>query len=441
MGTFLTSGNATAGNVMGHGAPGASRTCRKGARMPLQVLGGVSAQMSQAFGSLLLQVVAARMLGADGLGAFAVLYGLIVMATAVCTGFVGDSLTVLDRSGPAIRSALQFWLLLLSAAGALVGFLVGWLGGFLTPGQAVVFAAATAVFLVEDILRRLLMADIRFWRIVVVDLAGLAGSVATLINAAVLTGGEIGLGTLLLALLIGQLVAGAVAIGMLPATERWLAPMRAGAVRSVADYGSWRAAQQFIRPGLLMAVRLVVVAVAGLAATGGLEAARIYTAPLLLVVSGASSFLFASYASTTVEKSAGLMRRADRGVLGLFAATIAMAIIAVLGIGLLGPLLTGGSIELSVVAVIGWCAYAVSVAAVTPYGALAAVRRRQAAVLLLRTADSVLSLAAVVAMLMLGGSVDWVPVVLAAGSLAGGIAIRQILLAPGTGHRSVKISR
>ena len=77
---------------------------------------------------------------------------------------------------------------------------------------------------------------------------------------------------------------------------------------------------------------------------------------------------------------------------------------------------------------IGWSAYAVSVAAVTPYGALAAVRRRQAAVLGLRTADSVLSLAAVVAAAHLWRRPGWVPLVLAGCSLAGGIAIRQLLL-------------
>jgi O-antigen/teichoic acid export membrane protein len=396
--------------------------------MRFDVLGGVAAQMSQALGSLLLQVVAARLLGAEGLGAFAVLYGLVIMATAVCTGFVGDSLTVLDRSRRDIRSALQSSLFGIAVLGAAVAFLVGWLGGFLSPGASLVFAAATAAFLVEDVLRRLLMAGLRFWRIVIVDLAGLAGSVATLLAVALLAGDQIGLGAIVLALLAGQVVAAAVAVAMLPTAERWLAPLRVGAIRTVSGYGSWRAAQQFIRPGMLTAVRLLVVAMAGLAATGALEAARIYTAPLLLVVSGASSFLFASYASAKPEQSSGLLRRADRGVLGLFGATIAMAVMAVLAMGLLGPLLTSGNINLSVVAVIGWCVYAVSVATVTPYGALAAVQRRQAAVLMVRTADSVLSLIAVAVVLSLGGEVDWVPLVLAAGSLAGGIAIRQLLL-------------
>ena len=103
-------------------------------------------------------------------------------------------------------------------------------------------------------------------------------------------------------------------------------PADLGAIGAVSAYGSWRAAQQFIRPGMLTAVRFIVVAVAGLAATGALEAARIYTAPMLLVVSGASSFLFASYASSTGSQSPAqsrrAARRADRGVLGLFGATV-----------------------------------------------------------------------------------------------------------------------
>lgn len=396
-------------------------------RRGIEALGGVAAQCSQALGSLVLQVIAAHLLGAKGLGIFAVLYGVLIMATAVCTGFVGDSLTVLDRARRDIRAALQNWLLVLSAAGAVVAFAIAAVGGFLKPTGALVFAAATAVFLIEDALRRMLMANLRFWRIVVIDLVSLAGSVATLVIAA-LTGYQIGLGMLMLSLFIGQSAAIGVAVLLLPAGERWLAPLRPAAFGAVAGYGSWRAAQQFLRPGMLTAMRLLVVGVVGLSAMGALEAARIYTAPMLLVVSGASSFLFASYAASSARQSPALLRRADRGVLALFGATIAMSAVAVALMGVVGPLLTGGSIPLTVTAVLGWCAYAVSVAAVTPYGALAAVRKRQAAVLGLRVADSILSLAAVTALLLAGGDPAYVPLALAGCSLAGGIAIRQLLL-------------
>src|SRR6478752_3202786 len=292
--------NAVMTDRAGAGRPGGPFSGGPGGRSVLRsrlarfaVLGGIAAQMSQALGSLLLHVLAARLLGADGLGAFAVLFGLIVMATAVCTGFVGDSLTVLDRQRRDIRSALQTWLLVLALGGALAAIAVAVLGGFLDPVGAALFGAATAVFLVEDALRRLLMADLRFWRIVAVDLVALGGSLITLLVVAA-SGGTIGLGTLMLSLLLGQLVASVVAVGLLPAGERWLAPPVRGAIRTVAGYGSWRAAQQFLRPGMLTAVRLLVVGLAGLAALGTLEAARIYTAPLLLVVAGATSFLFAS---------------------------------------------------------------------------------------------------------------------------------------------------
>ena len=94
----------------------------------------------------------------------------LAMATGVCTGFVGDTLTVLDRGRRDIRAALQNWLLVLSLAGAAVAYLIAVLGGFLTAGSALVFAGATAVFLIEDALRRLLMANLRFWRIVAIDM-------------------------------------------------------------------------------------------------------------------------------------------------------------------------------------------------------------------------------------------------------------------------------
>ena len=78
---------------------------------------------------------------------------------------------------------------------------------------------------------------------------------------------------------------------------------------------------------------------------------------------------------------------------------------------------------------IGWVAFAASVAAVTPYGSLAAVvRGRQAAVLAWRVADSVVSLVAVTIVVVVDGSTEWVPIVLAIGSLLGGLAIRQVVL-------------
>jgi O-antigen/teichoic acid export membrane protein len=164
------------------------------------------------------------------------------------------------------------------------------------------------------------------------------------------------------------------------------------------------------------------------AAVGGLEAARIYMAPAMLVVSGVSSFLFASYAARSDAPLPELVRLADRSVLTLLCAIGAFCVVAVSLVGWLGPVLTGGKYELSLVTVGGWAAYAASAAAVTPYGQLAAVRGRQVAVLAWRVADSVVSLLAVIVLVNAQSSVVWVPSVLAGGSLLGGVAIRRFVL-------------
>src|SRR3954462_5201774 len=113
-----------------------------------RVAGAVGAQLSQALASFALQVLAARLLGASGLGTFALLYGAIVIGTALCTGLVGDSLTVLDRSPPRIRAGLQTLCGLVSAAAGAVAGLLTWTTHVLSPGAAALFAAATFVFIV-----------------------------------------------------------------------------------------------------------------------------------------------------------------------------------------------------------------------------------------------------------------------------------------------------
>ena len=122
----------------------------------------VAAQGSQSIGSLVLQVLAARGLGAEGLGKFGLLYGTLVVATAIATGFVGDSMTVLDRSRPPIRAALQGWLGLIATSGSHCwpSRSAGALDSSTLP-TALAFGAATLVFLFEDAVRRLLMANLK----------------------------------------------------------------------------------------------------------------------------------------------------------------------------------------------------------------------------------------------------------------------------------------
>lgn len=404
-----------------------SITHHRGGSTRGRVFGGIAAQGSQAAGSFILQICAARLLGLEGLGKFAALFALMIMATALSSGFVGDSLTVLDRSARDVRAGLETWTLVIVGGTGMISGVATWAVGFLNAIGAVALGAAIAAYMLEDIMRRLLMATLNFWRIVAVDLSAAFGTLGLLVVLAGLVG-PISITHFLVAMAVGQSIGVVVAIAIVPRTERWLTGVRHAAWRRVFGYGSWRGVQQLVRPALLASVRIVCLVALGLAATGQLEAARIYVAPAMLVVGGVSAFLFASYAVRRETPLDQLIRTADRAVVGLVSAIAVFGVAAILALPVLGPLLTGGQYALQVPAVVGWVAFAASVAAVTPYGSLAAVRGRQAAVLAWRVADSVTSLVAVAVVVAVDGSAQWVPLTLAVGSLLGGLAIREGVL-------------
>jgi hypothetical protein len=227
---------------------------------------------------------------------------------------------------------------------------------------------------------------------------------------------------------LGQLVALVLAVLLLPRVERSLAPPQPGGLGTVLAYGTWRGLQQLLRPGLLTAMRLLVGVAAGLAVVGLLEAARVYVAPALLAVSGLTSFLFVRYARDRDHPLGAVLRRADLTVGALVAGTVVMGVIGVALLPWLGPLLFGVHPDAGVV--IGWLAFTVAVAATTPYGSLAAVHGGQRRVFAIRLGDSLLSLAGIAVVLLLGASPGWVPYVLAGGALLGGLAIRFLVLVP-----------
>lgn len=387
--------------------------------------GAVVAPFSQAIGSFVLQILALRYLGVEGLGAYALMFGVIVVATSIVSGLVGDSLTVLDRSNPSIRSGLQTWLVLTSAAIALALALGAWIGGWLTLPQALALGLCAAMFVVEDTLRRLLMATMRFWSLVVVDITGLVVAVGIVLATA--SGST--LTTFVIALAVGQAAASLVALFRFPPSERWVARGVRPNLASVWAYGSWRAFQQVLRPVMLTGVRVIVTVAASLAVFGELEAARLYVAPTMLVVVGVASYLFASYARDRTTSMRSLRRRADRTVIMLSVTTLTLGVVATALVPYVGELFTDGGDQLNRVAVLGWSAYAAATAAVTPYGSLAAVRGRQAAVLGIRAGESVLSILIVLTMVMvLDRSVFLVPFVLAIVSGMSGLAMRMLLL-------------
>ena len=397
------------------------------ARSRVDVAGAVAAQFSQAAGSFLLQVLAARLLGKEGLAVFAVLSGLVVLATAVVSGFVGDSLTVLDRSATAVRAGLQWWLVVLSTGVALVASLGLWGSDYLTPWEALVFGLSGAAFVAEDSFRRLLMATMRFWAIVVVDLVSLIGSVGVV--AVVHATSEVTLATLLEGLLVGQVAAMAVAIVLLPPSDRWWARGTTPDRGHVFRYGKWRALQVSVRPAMLAVMRVIVVAGVGRAAYGELEGARLFVAPATLAVNGASSYLFARFARTKDVATSKLLRQSDRGVVVLATASLGLGVIAALLVPSLGSAMVGDDFDLDRWGVFGWAVLAAATAAATPYGVLAAVRGRQGATLLVRLTDAVCSLVGVAIAMQLDWSETSVPYVLAASAFLGGIGIRVLIVA------------
>lgn len=397
------------------------------ARSRVDVAGAVAAQFSQAAGSFLLQVLAARLLGKEGLAVFAVLSGLVVLATAVVSGFVGDSLTVLDRSATAVRAGLQWWLVVLSTGVALIASLGLWGSDYLTPWEALVFGLSGAAFVAEDSFRRLLMATMRFWAIVVVDLVSLIGSVGVV--AVVHATSEVTLATLLEGLLVGQVAAMAVAVVLLPPSDRWWARGTTPDRGHVFRYGKWRALQVSVRPAMLAVMRVIVVAGVGRAAYGELEGARLFVAPATLAVNGASSYLFARFARTKDVATSKLLRQSDRGVVVLATASLGLGVIAALLVPSLGSAMVGDDFDLDRWGVFGWAVLAAATAAATPYGVLAAVRGRQGATLLVRLTDAVCSLVGVAIAMQLDWSETSVPYVLAASAFLGGIGIRVLIVA------------
>lgn len=385
--------------------------------------GAVLAQAVQAAVSLVLQILVIRLLGIEEYGRFAILYGVVILTTGVLTGLVGDALVVLDRRDRSVRAGLQ---VVLGAAIVVLGAVSGavaWSSGFSSWFEAMLFALALAAFGLEEIVRRLLMAHMQFIRVAMADLLSFAVVLAAVIVAHVF--GVLSLEVLLGGIVLGQGAATVAGWALVPAADRLLVQVRGAAWREVLRYGTWRGLQQVLRPGLFTIVRLAVLIAAGAGAVGLLEAARTYASPLLLVVGGLSSFLFVRFAEQKNAKASYMLREADRTVLLLVAATALMSGIAVLLIPWASPLIFG--LQVDPLAVVAWLFYGMSVAFVTPYGALGAVIGKQVGVFLIRLTDTFLAVAGSVLLVMGGPTVAVVPFALALASLLGGLGLRRLI--------------
>lgn len=391
-----------------------------------QIPGGVAAQFSQAGASFVLQLLAVRLLGVDGLGQFAAVYGLVVLGAALNSGFVGDSLTVLPREQDRIRAGLQLWWLALPALfGTVLAIGVG-LAGMVNGWLLIFVGLAAAAFLAEDILRRLLMATLSFWRIVVVDMVGLLTTLSTLLL--LMAQNTLEMGHLFVALAVGQSVALLAAIALLPVHERVWLPCQGADLLTVAAYGSWRALHHSVRPALLAGVRVGGLALASAAAVGELEAARIYLSPALIVIGGLSSVMLARFAAGRAAPVSAQIRSADRAAAWILAASLLCLAMAFAAEPAVAPLLTGGRFELPALALVGWALFAAANGFSAPYATLAAVRSGQRAVVAVKIVEAMISALAFLFILHFTQEVNWAPIVLSFGAVASGLALRVILV-------------
>lgn len=387
-------------------------------------LAAIASQGIVAASSLLLQIIAFRELGPGGPGRFALLFGILITVNSVQSGWLGDSLTVLDRFDPGIRRALirsQLAILVLV-------FLVTTLSALpisrIDTSTAVLFGLASVAWVFEETLRRLLIARREFNKLVVNDASFAAGSFG-LVGFVFLTGGTFTLETLVLALLSGAVVAIAVGVSQLPRIELSRGLLGPSKMQEVAGFGVWRAAQVGLRPGSQALARFAVAFAISYEAVDQLEAARILLAPVLTVVNGAGVYLLPTY-SDQAKRGKRFRPAVPLAMSTVAGLAVAYGVFALVFRNPLANLLTDGSIEVTVVALLAWTAFAVGFGAGVPVGNALVARGRSRTAFTVRVVDAGVGVLAAAVFALLGW-VDAVPFGLAAGTAIGAVLLLRRL--------------
>lgn len=337
--------------------------------------GGASAAIvSQgvvAASSLVLQWLALREFGPAGLGDFSILSnGIIVTATAIHTGWIGDTLVILDRQRPEIRRAL----FRISALSAVLSLLVGFVGAMaftdLTPAAAALFGVAVTLWLIEETGRRIMMARFEFVALVINDV--IFGVVSVGLVFAVMWSSR-----LTMTWIVGSLAAGSAAsifaaAVQLPSSEMRPAGPGPAAYREVAAFSTWRSGQLMMRPLGMLLARLAVSAIVSRSALGLMEAGRLIIAPVMTAANGLGGFSLPYF---TRHRDQGDLRL---GLVARFAALSAVVAAVYAPVAfLVAPFFeaqsNSGAIPGALLA--SWCVYAVAYAVNIPIvNALTALR-------------------------------------------------------------------
>lgn len=408
-------------------AAGGKGIAGKAGRLLSSAGGAVAVQFVTAGGSLLVQALAARSLGAAGYGAYALFFAVLVMITSVQTSWVGDTLTVYDRFEPRVRGALLLSVGGTVAAGALVGAVVAVAMGVAGPGGVALFALLVALWLLNETGRRIFTARMEFWRLTANDACYLGTTLATL-GAVLGLGADASVELLLAAMCVGCLASIALARLRLPKQEYAAAPLRGTAFREIAGFAWWRSIQAGIRPTALLLARLMIAGFASTAALAGVEAARLLLAPALTFVNGAGWFLLGDFAKAERDGTPMRARQAVRAC-GLMAGiALVMSLGGILLAGWLGPLVTGGSFDVDGVALAGWGIYAVCFACTLPLASLATARKRSRTVFTIRGVESLTGLLVLAVLLVADpGHASLAPYCLGGGGLVSAALLWRML--------------
>lgn len=352
----------------------------------MRATSAVAAQGMAAAASLILQIVVVRSIGDAGFGTYQVLLATLILVTTLQTGLVGDSLTVLDREQPGVRGALMAAQGGALVVGALVACAVAVATGAGGPALILAYCLATVAWLLEDTCRRLFMVRLRFWALVANDVVYLVVALGTL--AALALGGDgLALVDVLVATGAGAAAAVVAARVQLPAEDFRGGPLTREGIRELASFGGWRSAQAGIRPLANLIVRLLVLGLAGAAALGQLQAARLLLAPLLTAVSGLGSFLLPTYRREVPGEGLTTRRSLFRQTLVLVAASGAYGAGVLVLSGPVSSLLFTDAVPVDPVAVAAWGISAVAFAAGLPVFMAAVVRREARRVFVIRSID------------------------------------------------------
>lgn len=394
----------------------------------VRIGGAVATQGISSVANLLMALLVARELGPRGLGQYAFCLAALFLFVGMQTVWVGDSYTVLARESHKLRQGVLSTQVMHALVGAVLIVPVARFGCDASWTASLVMGGLLVAWEFEEFGRRVLMAHQQFWRQGCADLIYLAFAVGSLMIMSAET--DMTLELALLAMTIGA-VAAFVASQLLLSSERRFRTARwdSEAVKVIYDYGVWRAAQSGSGLAVQLGVRFVIVGIVSLVALGQLEAARLVTAPLFTLVASVNNVVLPALVPLVGAGMEAIRRRVVLITVGVSAACLVYAIIAISLAPQLTHWLAGSEFAPSRTAVAAWCLLGLVTAVVLPASTAGTIVLKPSLVFRNRLAGSLAGLVLVIPLAY--WDVSLVPLGLAAGLLiSGAFLAHQALSSP-----------